>query len=397
VTAVQGQGDVDLIVGLAWESWGGPRRGEGFLTSDRFVRSVVADDRLRRILIVNATRSLPALAARRLTGQRTPPAPASHASVTTPLRLRRNPPTQPAAVERSMRRYAAQVTRQAERAGLRQPVMVTTNPLVAGFAPFSWPVTYFAFDDWVAHPRFTHLEAALLASYERLAASGRPVAAVSQTLLDRLDPSGPSIVVPNGLESAEWRQLRPAPSWVEPIDTPRAVYVGGLDERMDTELLTAAIDARPQVSFVLVGNGHDREPYSTLGRRANVTVHGSVDRDELTAVVAACDVGLVPHRRNELTESMSPLKVYEYLAAGLPVAAVDLEPMRGIDDRVMLAEDASSADDLAKNFIDALDRALAAGARGEQQRLAFLDSNDWKARHRRIIDLALGDRSGTDL
>ena len=88
----------DLVVGLAWESWGGPQRGEGFLTSDRFVRSVLADERLGRILVVNAPRSMPAMAVRPITGQRQAPIPSAKATVMTPVRFRSQAPTDPETV-----------------------------------------------------------------------------------------------------------------------------------------------------------------------------------------------------------------------------------------------------------------------------------------------------------
>ena len=61
---------------------------------------------------------------------------------------------------------------------------------------------------------------------------------------------------------------------------------------------------------------------------ANVTIAPTVGRDELTALVAAADVGLIPHVRGEQTMAMSPLKLFEYLAAGLPVASIDLPGIR---------------------------------------------------------------------
>jgi len=107
-----------------------------------------------------------------------------------------------------------------------------------------------------------------------------------------------------------------------------------------------------------------------------------VPREEITAVLGGADVCLVPHRRTPLTESMSPLKLYEYLAAGRPVAATDLPPVRGIDDRVVLVAD-------GEDFADAVARALELGPAGEDQRQEFLRKHAWRARHERILDLAL--------
>ena len=80
---------------------------------------------------------------------------------------------------------------------------------------------------------------------------------------------------------------------------------------------------------------------------------------------------------------MSPLKVYEYLAAGAPVIATDLPPVRGIDDRVLLV---STVDD----FADVVPAALALGRAAEAERTAFIAGNSWAARHERIFALARG-------
>ena len=67
-------------------------------------------------------------------------------------------------------------------------------------------------------------------------------------------------------------------------------------------------------------------------------LHPSVARAELVATLRNADLCLLAHRRTPLTEAMSPLKIYEYLAAGMPVIATDLPPVRGIDERVLLAD-----------------------------------------------------------
>jgi teichuronic acid biosynthesis glycosyltransferase TuaH len=81
--------------------------------------------------------------------------------------------------------------------------------------------------------------------------------------------------------------------------------------------------------------------------------------------------------------AMSPLKLYEYVAAGRPVAAVDLPPMRGIGPRVILVDEGG-------DYPAAVARALELGPAPEDERQAFLAHNSWKRRHDELIALALG-------
>lgn len=104
----------------------------------------------------------------------------------------------------------------------------------------------------------------------------------------------------------------------------RAGYVGRLDERIDWEALEAAARAHPSVSFLFVGS---REPsvraaWDRLAALPNVRSLGTVSHRRLAGVLAGLDVCLLPHRVTPLTDSMDPLKLYVYLAAGKPVAAL---------------------------------------------------------------------------
>jgi hypothetical protein len=82
---------------------------------------------------------------------------------------------------------------------------------------------------------------------------------------------------------------------------------------------------------------------------------------------------------------MSPLKLYEYLAAGLPVAAVDLPAIASVSPtRTALAH---GADD----FVAAVDRALELGRASEADRLAFIHANTWERRFEHLLDLALAN------
>src|SRR4029079_12462458 len=119
-----------------------------------------------------------------------------------------------------------------------------------------------------------------------------------------------------------------------------------------------------------------------LQRLDNVELHPPMPREDVAGLLWAADVGLVPHVHSRLTAGMSPLKLYESLAAGLPVAGSDLPPMRGVDPRVTLVPEGG---DLAA----AVRAALAQGRAGERERLEFVAANSWRGRHERLVELAL--------
>jgi glycosyltransferase involved in cell wall biosynthesis len=95
----------------------------------------------------------------------------------------------------------------------------------------------------------------------------------------------------------------------------------------------------------------------------------------------SAELALVAHRRTPLTEAMSPLKVYEYLAAGSPVISIDLPPVRALGDRVILV-------DAVADFADVVDRALALGPADELDRQRFIAANSWSARHASVMAIA---------
>src|SRR4029453_4754695 len=130
-----------------------------------------------------------------------------------PARMRRDDPTDGAGIPAGYRSYDRSLLRAARRHALARPYVLTTNPLVAGFAPFDWAqeVTFFARDDWSSSPAREAYWPAYRAAYRRISASGRPVAAVSEEIIDRIAPTGASAVVPNGVEPSEWLGPLPAP------------------------------------------------------------------------------------------------------------------------------------------------------------------------------------------
>ncbi|TPX05130.1 glycosyltransferase family 1 protein, partial [Schumannella luteola] len=209
------------------------------------------DPEVREVIIANPYRWLPTLAARRAVarGARFPDLAGRH--LVQPWRVRdRRDPLDPDALEARYRAYGDALGRAARRAGQRSPVLLTTHPLVAGFARPEWAsrVVYFGRDDWTSYPGRSEFWPAYREAYRRIAASGMPVAAVSAQIVERIAPTGPGVVVPNGVEVAEWIGPEPeVPAWFAAVPGPRLVYVGTIDDRLDAEGVAVLARARPDV------------------------------------------------------------------------------------------------------------------------------------------------------
>ena len=156
---------------------------------------------------------------RAVPGIRSDPARTSRCGCADPIASTR--PTSRPSTPTTTRRCAAGPTG----SGMIEPVVLTCNPLVAGFAPLGWTrsTTFFARDDWLSSPSRSEYWPAFREAYARIAASGRSVAAVSTQIIERIAPTGPHEVVPNGVEPSEWLQPRPAePGVARPDPAARA-------------------------------------------------------------------------------------------------------------------------------------------------------------------------------
>ena len=220
-------------------------------------------------------------------------------------------------------------------------------------------------------------------SYKRIRERGLRVATVSSALLRRLAPTGPGAVVPNGLEPAEWEGPAGSVDGVRDVVRPLLIYVGALDSRLDIRWLRELARNQPSATIALVGPLIEPAHFEPLHECRNVRLLPPVGRPELTAMVRAADAGLLPHVVSRLTEAMSPLKLLEYLAAGLPVAATDLSPIRELaHPRVVRVP--SDGD-----YVQGVRDALAIGRAPESERLEFIAANSWRSRHGDLLDLAL--------
>ena len=381
----QAGADRDVVFTFSYVTWQAAARRGWFMPEDRLARALVSHGRVRRVLVCDLMRSLPVKLVRDLATRGGEAFPAGErARLLQPVRLRRHDPTSLGGVQRAAAAYERALSNEVRRMGLVDPVVITAHPMLAGFLECPWAraLTFYATDDWSAYPAHRRWWPAYRESFARVARSGRRVAAVSAPVLERLAPTGPNAVIPNGLEPAEWIGDPVPPGWLGGLRRPLLLYAGSLDARLDVVGLVEIARALPHATILLVGPLCDPQHLLPLRAVPNIEIRPALSRAAVTGLIRVADVGLIPHVRSPLTEAMSPLKLYEYLAGGLPVVAANLRPVRGVDPRVTLVDDGAA-------YPDAVRAALELGRAAEDERLTFVQTNSWSARHDRLLDLAL--------
>lgn len=187
---------------------------------------------------------------------------------------------------------------------------------------------------------------------QRIIESADGVVATSEEVLQGLGPLGtPSLVLSNG---ADVRRFTVPPATDENPRAARCVYVGALDDRFDWERIAAWARDHADVHFLIAGPGA-RPPYAMQSSPmpSNVELLGPVPYEKVPALLHTARVGLLPLSDDPLNAGRSPMKLYEYLAAGLTVVARETPGIRERSDLgIEVYADDSDAD-------AALERALA--------------------------------------
>lgn len=151
-------------------------------------------------------------------------------------------------------------------------------------------------------------------------------------------------------------------------------YVGSIDDRIDYRLLDELYRALPDANFHFVGRVMDENLISDWRKRDRVHFFGSQSVDSLPDFLAKFDVALIPFVSNEFTKGIYPLKINEYLAAGLPVVSTEFADLSDFKDTVALSSDPEEFVSAVRSYIEE-DHPAARLARTE-----VAENNSWKAR-----------------
>ena len=258
-------------------------------------------------------------------------------------------------------------------------------------------VIYDITDDWTQFTHFTDRKALLdrtIAEDALLCRKADAVIVCSKSLYESRKALARDIhLIPNGVDAAHYRCVlddhAPFPeacrSWPRPVFG----YTGSIHgDRVDVKLIeamTVAMKAQNMPgTLVLIGPvmlpADQRQRLEATGR---VIFTGPMAYRDLPQYMRAFDVCIVPHCMTAFVESLNPIKLWEYLAAGKPIVSTDVA---GFRDYPHFVRTARTADE----FLTQCQAAVAEGTEKSELRRAEAGKHSWRSRVDEIVAVMVG-------
>ena len=219
--------------------------------------------------------------------------------------------------------------------------------------------------------------------WERTVRQARAVFVVSEFYRRQLagETDRPLILLGNGVEMSHFEAPREVPEDLRALPRPWLGYVGLLSHFLDFELLEAVRRNRRGGTVVLIGPGSPatEAAVAELASREGVAVLGPKPYAEVPAYMQALDVGLIPFRASDpFVQGINPNKVYQYLAAGLPVITTPVLDLQESPPDLLFA---TTTDEVTRALATALD---APADRARRRTLAR--PHDWDVLAARMVN-----------
>jgi glycosyltransferase involved in cell wall biosynthesis len=232
---------------------------------------------------------------------------------------------------------------------------------------------YYCTDEW---SQFSYVDGARVTAMEReLCSRCDIVFTTSRTLLAAKSAWNPEThLASHGVDFTHFaRALAPEttiPDDVAGLKRPVLGFFGLVQDWIDIDLIGWIAEQRPDWTIVMIGKV--AVDHSRWAKTPNIKWLGRKPYEELPRYCKAFDIGLIPFRINELTRNVNPIKLREYLSAGLPVVSTPLPECAAYPEWCAVA-------DTREQFLAACEAALAADSpESRRARSDLMRAESWE-------------------
>lgn len=160
------------------------------------------------------------------------------------------------------------------------------------------------------------------------------------------------------------------------LKNPVIGYIGTIERRIDFKLLNDVIAKNQDKEFVFVGPVAQEYMPEWFTKCRNVHLIGRVPYEDLPSILKGFNIAIIPFKNDDVSSTIFPLKLFEYLGAGKPVVSTNFNP-----DLKEFTLDTVSFCDNASSFSEALNKILKSDNKiNIQRRLTVARENTWEKR-----------------
>jgi len=182
-------------------------------------------------------------------------------------------------------------------------------------------------------------------------------------------------------------------SFEKPRDQCRIIFVGLLDIFRDLALFLRSIPhilKKANIELVIVGDGPERTMLEDLARNLQienvVRFTGWTRAEAISGLIKESDIGIIPHKINDLTQTTIPNKLFDYMLAGLPVLSTNIKPiMRLLEENkcgLIIPDDPKETACIALKLIESPELRRTMGQNGRE---AVFQKYNWEMESKNIL------------
>jgi len=162
---------------------------------------------------------------------------------------------------------------------------------------------------------------------------------------------------------------------------PRLGYLGFISERTDVELLKYLATNRPEYDLIIAGpDEKSLLKISGIIDLPNVFYSHYISYKDAPAFISSLDVCLIPHIHSSFSQSMSPLKLFQYLGSGRPIVTTEVAGTERWKELIYIAKDVN-------DFCSKIDTALKEDTNLSIKRIKAAQNETWAHRINQLIDI----------
>lgn len=211
------------------------------------------------------------------------------------------------------------------------------NPMAIGAVEYLHydKFVFDAIDNWLYHPQMEKYSDIIKRNYMLINNKADVIVTVSEALKQMFNNRDNVYWIPNGVDVNYFSNgLKEIGNHVN------IGYVGKIQERVDFDLVEKCLELYPDYIFSFAGPIYaQKQKINKLKLKyKNFVILGDIHYSKLPTFLKTIDIAIIPHKVDSFTQSMNPLKVYEYLAAGKPVITTDIAGVSNISKYIYISK-----------------------------------------------------------